>query len=1214
MKGFALKKQVLLLSVATAALAICPAFADPDPVLDITTALTTPVATATANSDGTPADILLDTNGSISVNTAGAAVTINSDNSFEALAGTKISNENTSNAVGILVDLTSGTTIDATNDGCTDNCAHTFEGITEAGAISMTGSGNTKTGLWLEGPTSDSGLPVTKFIGNIDMTGSTMSITGDTSVGVKIDSLAELDGNLTLGEMTLRTSSNTSTLGEIGMDLEGAVYGDIEATDKLNVQGNDKTAAALIGMDIVGTVYGNLTLDKAGGLVVSGSGAEGILLTGSINACDPTVSVGCTSIGALVNEGEISTLGTLSTITQQTGNPLGSFGLAIGGSIAGGIYNAGPDALGDQTATASISVQGAAPAVEITPFFETVDPHVPIVIGVYTTEMLDAGFSFYNRGSIATISPNFNDATTAVLIGGGDSIATTTLTGGLFNSGSIQTGAQNLAGSANAVKAIALDIASYAIIGDPNKDKYTFTFNGFGTYNYTYNNMANKPNHNDWAALVNSNESGNGRIVATVAGAAGGEADALLIEDFSDVPSIINSGLISAVATTTNTKDTTTLTARAIVDDSGTLTFIQNNGTIAAATNKLDNDAQQAIAIDLRNDTAGSDAGKGVIILDQATNDSAAAINGDILFGDGKNQVVDVEGATTDNTATITGNIVYGGGKKPGSDQLIIGNFATVTGQITADALLGVDVDVRDGGTLNLLNNADSGALTTYDMKIEAGGILNLTVLESFKDGMINALDTIDLETGSKLNITYGSFVPTTTQYVLMTAPVSIPDSLIVSDIDIYNNELAAKLPFLFESATLSTALSQDQTLNELILTVVPKDASQLGLTGYAAQILPFANQALSVDDPLGAAFVNGITDQKTAQRAYNEMAPDVSGGARGIAIALTDQSSGPVAARQRMLRMYGKQEGEVTLWGEEFAEFVNDPGDKSTGQTGYKDHGFGFVMGMDGGDPKTGWYGGAFSFYSGDIVEPLPRDSHTNTLWYMLTGYTDWRGKGLFLDTKVDVGYVDLKSKRYISLTIPDASGTGSTNFTDEADSHRPGLVGALGFTTGAILAYGSTTFTPQISVDGMSMREDGYTEHHAGPSTTGTGQGMDLQAQAYYANSLRIFAGTEVREDLDLGDFFVQPDLRIGYRYDFLNDPTKLKVNFANIGTLDTPTPGAQFTVEGPDPAQGNFVAGASIATTTDAWTLGANFDFVRGTNGATTEVGTIHLLGRI
>ena len=95
----------------------------------------------------------------------------------------------------------------------------------------------------------------------------------------------------------------------------------------------------------------------------------------------------------------------------------------------------------------------------------------------------------------------------------------------------------------------------------------------------------------------------------------------------------------------------------------------------------------------------------------------------------------------------------------------------------------------------------------------------------------------------------------------------------------------------------------------------------------------------------------------------------------------------------------------------------------------------------------------------------------------------------------------------------------------------------------------------------------------------------------------------GTEVREDLNLGDFFVQPDLRIGYRYDLLNDPMKLKVSFADLGPNVTPP---QFTVIGPDPSQGNFVAGGSLSATTDSWTIGANFDYVRGTNGATTEVG--------
>ncbi len=77
-----------------------------------------------------------------------------------------------------------------------------------------------------------------------------------------------------------------------------------------------------------------------------------------------------------------------------------------------------------------------------------------------------------------------------------------------------------------------------------------------------------------------------------------------------------------------------------------------------------------------------------------------------------------------------------------------------------------------------------------------------------------------------------------------------------------------------------------------------------------------------------------------------------------------------------------------------------------------------------------------------------------------MTGAYTDWRGRGLFLDTKIDVGYMDIKEKRFLNLSIPNSTG-GATSFVDEADSKRPGLVGSGGFTTGAIFAYGSTILT---------------------------------------------------------------------------------------------------------------------------------------------------------
>ena len=106
------------------------------------------------------------------------------------------------------------------------------------------------------------------------------------------------------------------------------------------------------------------------------------------------------------------------------------------------------------------------------------------------------------------------------------------------------------------------------------------------------------------------------------------------------------------------------------------------------------------------------------------------------------------------------------------------------------------------------------------------------------------------------------------------------------------------------------------------------------------------------------------------------------AGGSRAIVVSITDQGTGVVGARLRMLNLYGKQEGGTTLWGQEFVQMIKDPGQGATDpntntkvQSGFKDHGFGFVLGIDGGTPKYGWYGGAFTFYTGDVGE-LARDS----------------------------------------------------------------------------------------------------------------------------------------------------------------------------------------------------------------------------------------------
>jgi len=95
------------------------------------------------------------------------------------------------------------------------------------------------------------------------------------------------------------------------------------------------------------------------------------------------------------------------------------------------------------------------------------------------------------------------------------------------------------------------------------------------------------------------------------------------------------------------------------------------------------------------------------------------------------------------------------------------------------------------------------------------------------------------------------------------------------------------------------------------------------------------------------------------------------------------------------------------------------------------------------------------------------------------------------------------------------------------------------------------------------------------------------------------------------------VTPEARLGYRYDLANSPVKLRAGFvgtAAAGTSALDTPNNSMTFVGPDPDTGNLVTGFSLSAGTDTWQLGAHYDFLRGNNGSTTQVGTISLLGRI
>lgn len=1121
-------KHRLMLSVAATALFAGPVFAD----TTLTTVQTKEVETSTVNG-GKPDNVIF-TGGGVTINAAGPAVLINTANTVTATTNAVFSNNNTTNAEGIVIDASGG--------------PYTVSGNIldlEQATVNVTGTGTGKTGVILQGG---------QFTGDIDLSAnSAINVHGDGSIGVAVASTSTLIGDLDANGAITVSQSNASSV----------------------------TASNIIGLNMTGTINGNLNV--GGPITVEGAGAEGVV----VNSAAATAITGTLKLSSTITSTGIA------TVVAKKINPEASSAVIVSSSIGGGIFNSGPLTIGDTTTAAgNITMNGSGVAFQIEPGASATSD---ITIGSVPTTVDGsnlAGYGFTNHG---TITADSLDANPTALVGveiGGSSTFKAIVANGFLNTGTVQ--AVAVTSNTSATK-----------LDSPSATAFEVGNNGVVP------------------TIVNSDLTGSKTTTmqSSVSGPGGGTAIGILIADTGQTNEIDNllGATISASATTTDTT-IASLTAVAITDQSGTLTKIVNTGTITATATTLDNGLQSAVAIDA---PVGSN---GVTILNGDTANGPGVIIGDIKLGSGSDTITLV-GTSAATKSTITGNIDFGtSSTAPGApvDVLNVGNFSTVSGGLVSDDGT-LAVNVTGTGELDIDNTKlllATGATTLQATKLSSltvsnTGILGLTVSANLSGPVVSSSGPITLAHGTTLNTTYGSFLPTG-NYVLLDAPagqLTIPDAASYvgnfSSSFLFTSNLCLQNVDAAHGGSASLACGPDITSadSQLVLQLTAKTADQIGLTGFAKQMYPIVNQVLPLDNTLGAAVIAGATDQASAQKIYDAFAPTVNGGTRALAIALTDQATGPVGARQRVLRTYGKQDGDSTLWGVEYAQFLKDPGQTIAATSsapagllsGYKDHGFGFSLGADGGSARDGWYGGALSFYTGDIGEIGDRSGQDQTEWYMLTAYSDWRGTGLFLDSDINAGVTQFKNKRNIDI-VTDV--TTDTTFDRTAQSKHIGTFLSGGISTGGILKYSGTTLTPQISLDGLIMRENGY---HEGGAQGATGDAFDLTVSPAYSESLRSFVGIDLRQDINVGDFFLQPQGRIGYRYDFLDNAPKVNAFF-------TSTPGTPFSITGPDPAQGNVVAGATLAASTETWSIGVSFDWVRGTNGVMQQSGEFTLVGRI
>jgi hypothetical protein len=1236
-----LTKQRLMLSAAMAAILAMPAaFTAARADTDITNDNKTAQNTATAG------NITIEPGGQIDIKASVAAVTIDSNNSLVNLGS--ISNANTSNATGILINTAAGNLVAA-------------QGVYNVGGLSLTGDGTAKAALGVFGgntyfgPISFSEVTGTSLVNGTATTSTAQSsaiiVQGDQSYIFYLAQGTTIDGNVGFGgSSTLVTNKNSTAVGATAMELDG------------NLQGN-------------------LVFDNTSNLTNIARQARGVVILGPISACVNNPGLGYTcaaastavvggttlgNVGAFVNGGGISVFGTNNPSTKAKDvNPESGSAVVIANSIAGGFLNNGPATANSNIVTAAITGNGATvggiayPTVLIDPSQSITATNAtirgPVILGAVPLSIdsvdgastTNPGYGFINRGVIRAAPESQDISTTALIINGSSPINNTVIQGGLLNTGTITAGASTSVNTNSYTSVNTVTIGSYVtipriVVSGETTSAATFTA---------------------------------GAISAQVSGLGGGSATALGILSNSSVPEIdvLQHGSISASVSTSTLAPTADFasaktpfsqTSIAIVDASGTVKTINNAGNIVARVTQLNPGAGAVVsyntrAIDLLSGTNGL-----------ATINNSGAIQGDIYFnaggggnilnvgntgagtGDGTGNanaaITRAQGTAVTNTpfiyATVSGLVLSSSaGYAPTTDPdllsfgsgvnnvLHVGGFGYVNSVISS-APGGLDIQVDNNGQLYIANTQVSGSVNARNLNI-GGGILGLTISQnsSSTTPVVLASGNATLSATSQIGLQFGSFVSSGTTAASTKAPTKQVITLIsatggVSDLGLatQNTNLSQAIPFLFESpneagSSVSTPLTA--TATSLTLTLLPRSTGAknadgtagLNLSGAALKLFPNTAAALANDPELGTQVASSLTvynnangissginiaaSQAKAQQIFSEFAPDVSGGARQVAILITDQATGPVAARQRLLRSYGDGTGEMTLWGEEFAGMINNKGrfDGEGDLTTFKDHGFGFSLGMDAGSSRSGWYGGALTFYSSDVIETLPRQSKTNLQWYMLTGYTDWHGKHVFFDTKLDVGYGNLDGQRSMIIGTVDRVAEGK----------RASLLGALGGTTGLFLNYGGIDFTPHVSLDALTMREEGYTE-------SGGGDGLNLQVAPYYASSLRTALGVDAKKNFVLFGANIAPEVRLGYRYDFVNSPVKLKAAFASTGGINAPN--NSFTFVGPDPDTSNIVGGFSLGTGTDAWNLGINYDWIRGNNASTTQIGTITLLGRI
>jgi hypothetical protein len=807
--------------------------------------------------------------------------------------------------------------------------------------------------------------------------------------------------------------------GRTAILLEGALTGNLSHTGTILVEGNNSA-----GIRAAGPIAG--TVNHEGKTTVTGTNALGVGLgavTGEVKLAGEITVRGAGARGAVLNgdlggvlrvQGQITATGYRNTTLPSDTSKLDADDLLQGGSALVIEGNAARGILFEAVGSTSprLLAYGIAPAMQV-------GGTTNITIGA--TQGTANGYGIIQTGTVLGDGVYQGIDGTGMRIGGrGGEVV---IANGMLVNGEMR-------GASRGANATGLELAAGTRLPE----------------------------------LRNA-----GTITATVSGTSGsGQATAVLISQNASVPTLRNSRTITATAIRDGS-------AFAILDRSGTLSLVENSGSIGASG--ADSASTRNIAIDL-----SVRSGDSIIRQTEvAAGITAPSITGSVRFGSGNDRLELLDGTMTGNVsfgggtnrlimsgdAVMNGNADFGGG----AGFLTLANTALFNGRLTGAQNLAVNIG---SGTLQL-----AGPTTIASLETGANGVIGATVGGAAgTNSAITVTGNATFGTGTKLRVRLADINSAVGTFTVLNAGSLTGASNLSAD--------GALVPFLYKATVAVSG-------NNVNVAVARKATSELGLNVSEARAFDPLFAALSRDAKVANVFL-GINTGEVFKAYVAQTMPDHAGGSfEGVSQGLRTLARSFMDPNSPF-----KEEGKFRI----IADFGTWNVDKERGASADFDlGGLGLRTGVE---YMTGV--GAFGVTGSWLWNKHTSGPGDNSvLSDSYEGGVHWRGKfGPVIGfARAGAGRNDFSGSRVFA----GGSGTNAANYTIQRE-----WSGDFVTASGGIAIEGGSQFVffrPSVVLDYLRLKEDGYTE-------TGGGNALNLTVEGRTSKEVAVNGGIAVGADL--------------------------------------------------------------------------------------------------